>query len=41
MAGPAPGLDEPEPESDARLQLMGVPADDNVSNYRHRFLIFI
>jgi hypothetical protein len=34
LAGPAP-LPEPEPEPDTHLQLMGVPADDDVSNSSH------
>jgi hypothetical protein len=37
MAGPAPGQDEPEPESDTRVQLMGVPAKADVCNIRHPF----
>lgn len=32
MAGPAPGLDEPDPETDTRLQLISVPADSDVSS---------
>lgn len=36
MAGPAPDQHEPEPESDTRLQLTGVPADADVSNFRQQ-----
>ena len=37
MAGPAPGLDEPEPDTDTRLQLISVPADSDVSNSVNEF----
>ena len=35
LAGPAPDLHEPEPESDTHLQLIRVPADTDVSNSSH------
>ena len=35
LAGPAPDLPEPEPEPDTHLQLMGIPADTDVSNSSH------
>ena len=40
MAGPAPSQDEPEPESDTRVKLMGVPAEADVCNFCHRFYKF-
>jgi hypothetical protein len=38
LAGPAPDLDGPEP--DTHLQLIGVPSDDDASNFRLRFSTF-
>lgn len=35
LAGPAPDLPEPEPEPETHLQLMGIPADTNVSKSGH------
>ena len=35
LAGPAPDLHEPEPESDTHIRLMGVPADDDVRDSHH------
>ena len=32
LAGPSPDLPEPEPEPDTHLQVIGIPADNDVSN---------
>jgi len=39
-AGPAPDFGEREPESDRRLELIGIPPDIDVCSHCHHFLTF-
>jgi hypothetical protein len=41
MAEPPPDPHGSGSESDTRLELMGVPADTDVSNFRHQFPVFV
>ena len=43
LAGPASdtGEDGPEPESDASLELISIPADTNVNITKYRFQLYL